>query len=59
MSSDRSLCSACMRTDAKRSFNSRGRMVRRLIVPPTVPSTALASGTLVTCSEEISDAGKS
>ena len=51
MLSASSLYSPCTRMVATRSTMSSGRMVRRLMVPPTEPSIVRASGALMTSSE--------
>ena len=59
LSISKSLFCAFARKANTVSFNSSGRSVRRLIVPPTEPSIIFASGDFVTSTEEIKDAGKS
>ncbi len=56
---DRSLFSICARAAISGSLRSSGRIVRRLIVPPTDPSIVCAVGTFVTSTDAISAAGRS
>ena len=52
----RLLSSPCILAAINGLFKSRGRMVFKLIVPPTDPSIVLASGTLVTSTPAIIEA---
>ena len=55
----RSLYSDCALNAKSGLERSRGRMVRRLMVPPTEPSIVLASETLITSTELIIEAARS
>ena len=53
LSVDRLLFSPCTLIDAKVSVSCKGRIVLKLIVPPTDPSIVLASGAFVTSTAAI------